>query len=406
MCVLTVVVFGLMLTGCPQQTADGGLEPPDIDAEAALAGEAAESAEVAAPEGDPIKIGAIFATTGPAAALGQPEADTAEMVEKMVNDAGGIDGRPLEIIIRDTKGEETEALAAIKELIEKEGVLAIVGPTRSGTTLGIIDAIEKAEVPLVSCAAASKITTPVKKWVFKTPQTDAHAVEAIYGYLNDQGISKIAVITASSGFGVAGLEQLKSQAEAAGIEIVTAEEFQDSDTDMTAQLTRIKNGDAQGVICWGIGPPPSLITKQMAQIQLDIPIFQSHGVANKRFIEGAGDAAEGVILPAGKLLVVDQLPDSEPQKAVLAAYKKAYEEAFEKDVDTFGGHAWDALQMIINGIREGGDDRAAIRDAIESTTGFVGTGGVFNYSADDHYGLTADAFVMIKIVDGEWQLAD
>ena len=405
MCVLTVVVFGLMLTGCPQPTEEVQL-PPDAAAEAQLAAEAQATPDVTPPEGEPYKIGAIFATTGPAAALGQPEADTAEMIEEMTNAAGGINGRPVEIIIRDTKGEETEALAAIKELIEKEGVLAIVGPTRSGTTLGIIDAIEKAEVPLVSCAAAVKITTPVKKWVFKTPQTDAHAVEAIYGYLNDKGISKIAVISASTGYGVAGLEQLKLQAEAAGIEIVDAEEFQDTDTDMTAQLTRIKNGDAEGVICWGIGPAPSLVTKQMAQIQLDIPIFQSHGVANKRFIEGAGDAAEGVILPAGKLLVVDQLPDSDPQKATLAAYKKAYEEKFNKDVDTFGGHCWDALQMVINGIREGGDDPAAIRDTIESTTGFVGTGGVFNYSADDHYGLTADAFVMIKIVDGEWQLAD
>jgi len=405
MCVLTVVVFGLMLTGCPQPTEEVVLPPDDIG-EAELAAQADAASEVTPPEGEPYKIGAIFDTSGVASALGQPEADTAEMVEEMINAAGGINGRPLKIIVRDTKGEETEALAAIKELIEKEGVLAIVGPSRSGTTLGIIDAIEKAEVPLISCAASAKITTPVKKWVFKTPQTDAHAVEAIYGYLNEKSISKIAVISASSGFGVAGLEQLQLQAEAAGIEIVTAEEFQDTDTDMTAQLTRIKNSDAEGVICWGIGPPPSLVTKQMAQLQLGIPLFQSHGVANKRFIEGAGDAAEGVILPAGKLLVVDQLPDSDPQKATLAAYKEAYEAEFSKDVDTFGGHAWDALQMVINGIREGGEDTAAIRDAIESTTGFVGTGGVFNYSADDHYGLTADAFVMIKIVDGEWQLAD
>lgn len=405
MCVLTVVVFGLMLTGCPKPAKDVQLPPDDV-AETELAAQADAVPAVPAPEGEPYKVGAIFAMTGVAAALGQPEADTAEMVEKMVNDAGGINGRPLQIIIRDTKGEETEALAAIKELIEKEGVLAIAGPSRSGTTLGIIDAIEKAEIPMVSCAASAKITTPVNKWVFKTPQTDADAVVNLYAYLGKHDISKVAVITVSNGFGVSGLEQLKAQAEDAGIEIVATEEFQGSDTDMIAQLTRIKNTDAEGVICWGVGPAPALIAKQMKQIQLDLPLFESHGVANRRFIEGAGDAANGVVLPAGKLLVVDQLPDSDPQKATLLAYKKAYEDMFKKDADTFGGHAWDALQMIVKGIREGGDDPAAIRDSIESTTDFVGISGVFNYSADDHYGLTPDAFVMIKIVDGEWQLAD
>jgi len=396
---LGIVALLVALTGCPEPPS----ETPEVVMEVPEDG--AETPEVAAPEGDPIKIGGIFATTGPAAALGQPEADTARMIEEMVNAEGGIDGRPLQIIIRDTKGDETEALKAIMELVEKEGVIAIAGPSRSGTTLGIIDAIEKAEVPLVSCAAAAKITTPVKKWVFKTPQTDAHAVETIFDYLNDKGISKIAVISASSGFGVAGLEQLEAQAEGAGIAITTAEQFQDTDTDMTSQLTRIKGTDAEAVVCWGIGPAPALVAKNMMQLQMEIPLIQSHGVANKRFIEAAGDAANGVILPAGKLLVADQLDDSEAQKEVLLAYKEAFETKYERDADTFGGHSWDAVQIILAGIREGGEDRAAVRDAIESTTGFIGTGGVFNYTAEDHYGLTADAFVMIEIVDGEWQLA-
>ncbi len=399
LCMLGIVALLVALTGCPEPPS----ETPEVVMEVPEDG--AETPEVAAPEGDPIKIGGIFATTGPAAALGQPEADTARMIEEMVNAEGGIDGRPLQIIIRDTKGDETEALKAIMELVEKEGVIAIAGPSRSGTTLGIIDAIEKAEVPLVSCAAAAKITTPVKKWVFKTPQTDAHAVETIFDYLNDKGISKIAVISASSGFGVAGLEQLEAQAEGAGIAITTAEQFQDTDTDMTSQLTRIKGTDAEAVVCWGIGPAPALVAKNMMQLQMEIPLIQSHGVANKRFIEAAGDAANGVILPAGKLLVADQLDDSEAQKEVLLAYKEAFETKYERDADTFGGHSWDAVQIILAGIREGGEDRAAVRDAIESTTGFIGTGGVFNYTAEDHYGLTADAFVMIEIVDGEWQLA-
>jgi len=390
-----MAVLLAFLAGCPQPRTEQPAMPDDV-----MVGPDTE------PTGEPIKIGGIFALTGPAASLGQPEADTAKMIAEQVNSQGGIDGRRIEIVIRDTKGDETEGLAATKELIESEGVVAIAGPSRSGTTLGIIDTIESAEIPLVSCAAAVKITTPVKKWVFKTPQTDAHAVEKIYGYLNEQGISKIATITVSNAYGEGGLEELKGQAEGAGIEITTSEQFQDSDTDMTAQLTRIKGTDAEAVVCWGVGPAPALITKQMQQLGLEMRMIQSHGVANKRFIEAAGDAAEGVILPAGKLLVAEQLPDSDPQKAVLIEYKTNYEEKYGKDADTFGGHAWDAVQLILKGIREGGDDPAAIRDAIENTTGFVGIGGIFNYSAEDHYGLTADAFVMITIENGEWKLVE
>lgn len=393
--VAALVVLVTFLVGCPQPTQV--TEGPAVET---------EPAEIPPPTGEPYKIGGVFALSGPASALGQPEADTAKMVEEQINAEGGINGRPVQIIIRDTKGQETECLAAVKELVENEKVLAIVGPSTSGETLGIIDYIEKAEVPLVSCAAAVKITTPTKKWVFKTPQTDAHAVENIYAYLKAKGITKVATITVSNAYGDAGLEQLKTQAEAAGIAVVASEQFQETDTDMTAQLTRIKGTDAGAVICWSVGPAPALATKQMKQLGMTIPMIQSHGVANKRFIEGAGDAAEGVVLPAGKLLAAEQLPDDDRQKPVLLAYKQAFEAKYQSDVNTFGGHAWDALQIVLNGIRAGGDDRAAIRDAIEGTTDFVGIGGIFNYTAEDHYGLTADAFVMITVKDGEWALAE
>jgi len=391
-CMLAAVTVGLM--GCPKTkpvTQGPPEEPP---------------ASTLTPQGEPYKIGGVFALSGPPSSLGQPEADTAKMIVEQVNAEGGINGRPLEIIIRDTKGQETECLAAVKELVEKEKVLAIVGPSTSGETLGVIEYIESAQVPLVSCAAAAKITTPVRKWVFKTPQTDAHAVENIYKYLKGKGITKIATMTVSNAYGDAGLEQLKAQAEGAGIKIVASEQFNESDTDMTAQITRIKGTDAQAIVCWSVGPAPALITKQIRQLGLKIPIIQSHGVANKRFIEGAGDAAEGVVLPAGKLLVADQLPDSDRQKSVLIAYRDAFQAKYNSDVNTFGGHAWDAMQIVIKAIRQAGEDRAAIRDAIEATKDFVGIGGIFNYSPEDHYGLTADAFVMVTIKNGQWTLAE
>lgn len=385
----------LVAAGCPQQPEDVVMPPDDILDPLAME-----------PTGEPIRIGGLFAITGPASSLGEPERDTAVMLQEQINAEGGIDGRPLEIIIRDTRGDETEGITAARELIDRERVVAIVGPSTSGVTLGIIDTMEQAEIPLLSCAAARKITDPTKKWVFGTPQSDEDAVARIFEYLNSVGISRVATITASSGFGIAGLEQLELQAEGAGITLVTNEEFADTDNDMTPQLTKIKGTDPEAVICWGIGPAPALIARNMRQLDMQVPLIMSHGVANRRFIEGAGEAAEGIILPAGKLLVADQLPDEDRQKQVLLDYAASFEEKFGKPADTFGGHAWDAIMLVVNAIREHGAEPDQIREGIENTEDFVGIGGIFNFGPDRHYGLSPEAFVMIEIRDGDWTLLD
>lgn len=375
--------------------------------------EVAEGLPEAAPpegvtEGEPIKIGALFAVTGEASSLGEPEADTAKMLEKQFNESGGIAGRPVKVLIRDTKGLESDALNAAMELVDRENVVAIVGPSRSGTTMAVIDFVEREGVPLISCAAARAITDPVKEWVFQVPPGDRDAVYRIYRYMNAQDISKIAILTASSGYGAEGHKQLTDQAEGAGIEIVAEESFNDTDADMTAQLTRIKNTEAQAVVCWGVGKAPALIAKNMAQLAMEIPLFQSSGVANERFIEVAGDAGNGVIMPAAKLIVLDQLPGDEPQIEALREYHDMFVAEYGRDPDHYGGHAWDALHIVKQAIeRAGADaDRAAIRDEIEKTEGFVGIGGIFTYGPDDHYGLSPEAFALVKIVDGDWVLVE
>lgn len=393
---LALMALAVVLAGCPSREQE--VAPPD---DVMPPDEATETAG-----SEPIKIGGIFATTGPASSLGEPEANTAMMLQEQINADGGIDGREIEILIRDTKGQETEGLTVVKELIDQEGVVAIVGPSRSGTTMAIIEEVQAKEIPLISCAAARAITEPVKQWVFNTPQSDEDAVTKIYDYLNGEGIGKIAVITASSGYGQQGLIQLEELAPGAGLEIVAKEEFADTDNDMTVQLTKIKNSDAQALICWGIGPAPSQIAKQAKQLEIGIPVIMSHGVANRRFIEGAGEGAEGVILPAGKLLVADQLPEDDPQKELLLEYAADYEEKFDKPADTFGGHAWDAIMLVVNAIEENGAEPAQIREGIENTEGFVGIGGTFNFSAENHYGLSPEAFVMVTIKDGDWVLMD
>jgi branched-chain amino acid transport system substrate-binding protein len=351
---------------------------------------------------EPYKVGAVFAITGPAAWLGEPERNTVKMIQEQVNAQGGINGHPLEIIIEDTVGEEAKAVMAVQKLINRDNVLAIVGPTRSGTTMAVIPIIEKAEVPLVSCAAAEAIVNPVKKWVFKTPQKDSDAAIRIYEKMKEMNISKVAIITATEGFGMEGRKQLTQLAPKYGITIVADETYGPKDTDMTAQLTKIKGTDAQAIVNWSIVPGQATIIKNRKQLGMTIPLFQSHGFGNIKYARAAGDAADGVLFPAGRLLVADSLPDNHPQKALLEKYKSDYETKFKGDVSTFGGHAYDALTLVVAALRAVGPDRAKIRDYIENTKNFVGTGGIFNYSAEDHTGLTKDAFEMITIKSGKF----
>ena len=361
-------------------------------------------AAAAKPQGEPIKIGCIFAITGDASSLGIPERNTAQMLEKMINDAGGVKGRPVKIIIEDNRGEPAEALNAAKRLVEKENVLAIVGPSRTGDTLALIDYMERVQVPLISCAAGIQIVKPVRKWVFKTPQSDRMAVEKIVAYLKQEKITRVAIISDNTAFGKGGLAELRTLLPGAKMQIVASEEYGPKDGSMETQVTKIRGTNAQAVVCWGTPPGPAIVARNMKQLGLKIPLICSHGVANETFLNLAGDAADGVVLPAGRLIVADQIPAGHPQKKVLMDYSTRYRAAFDKPADTFGGHAWDAIQLVVKAIREVGPDRAKIRTQLERTKGFVGTGGVFNFWAGDHNGLSKDAFVMVKVVDGKWTL--
>jgi len=353
---------------------------------------------------DPYIIGGVFSITGSNSPLGEPEKNSMNMFVDTVNENGGINGHPLKAVIYDDEGDATKCVNMAKKLIDKDNVLAIVGPSLSGNTFAIMPIAEENEVPLISCAASIKITTPVSKWVFKTPQTDVLAVERIYDYLKTKGITRIAIMTVSNGYGDSGKEQLKAQAPAAGIEIVMEESFGEKDEDMTAQLTKIKGSDAGAIICWGTNPGPAIVAKNIVQLGITIPLIQSHGVASPKYIEYAGEAANGNVLPTGKILVLDQLPASDPQGPVLLEYKTKYEAAFNAPVSGFGGYAWDAMGIIANALKEAGNDRAKLRDSIERTTEYVGVSGIFNITAEDHNGLTKDAFVMVIIENGTWKI--
>jgi branched-chain amino acid transport system substrate-binding protein len=369
-------------------------------------------------EKEPYKVGAVFAITGGASFLGEPERNTVKMMEEEINAAGGIKGNPLELIVYDTEGDPTKTVNAVNKLINMDKVAAIIGPTRSGSTMAVVPIVEEAKIPLVSCAAAEAIVTDPdtgkeRYWTFKTPQKDSHAVIRIYEHMKSKGISKVALITGTTGFGDQGRKQLKKYAAEMGFSIVADETYAPADTDMTAQLTKIKETDAQAVINWSIVDGQSIVPKNMLQLNMTIPLYQSHGFGNVKYIEKAGnEAAEGIICPVGRLLVAEQLPDDHPQKDLLVKYKTAYEEKYNEYVSTFGGHAYDSLQLVVKALEEVGSEvkeegvnvalRPKIRDAIEKTTNFAGTGGIFNFSPDDHNGLTKAAFDMMTVKDGKF----
>jgi branched-chain amino acid transport system substrate-binding protein len=352
---------------------------------------------------DTIKVGAVLAVTGPASFLGAPEAKTLEMLVVAVNASGGINGKKLELIIKDSGASPEKAISFAKQLIEEEKVFAIIGPSTSGETMAIKNLAEESKTILLSCAAAEVIVKPVAKYVFKTPQMDRDAVIRIFEQMKKMKISKIGVLSSNTGFGKAGKEQIEKLAPEHGIQIAVNEVYDKAATDLTAEVTKLKAANVQGVINWSIEPAQAIVIKNARQIGITAPIFQSHGFGNIQYVKAAGAAAEGIIFPAGRLLVAEGLSDKHPQKDLLVAYKRAYETKFPgEDVSTFGGHAYDAFMILVKALKEASADKEKVRTAIENLKGFSGTGGVFNFSAEDHNGLDKNAFEMLTVKNGKF----
>ena len=359
-------------------------------------------------EKEPYKVGAVFSVTGRTSFLGEPEKKTAVMIAEAINKVGGINGHPLELVIYDDESDETKAVLAVKRLLKKDKVPVIIGPSLSGNTLAVVKVMNDAKVPLVSCAASNKIVTPVvdRHWIFKVPQSDTHAVEKIYDYLLKNGINKIAIMSVSTGFGASGREELLRLAPQVGIEILADERYGPKDTDITAQLTRIRGTDAQAIVNWSVGPTQVLAVKNWHDLGMtSMPFYQSHGFGSRKNITLAAGAAEGVLCPLGRVNIPDLVPDDNPQKKVIEIYNKAYQEKYKEPLSSFGGHGWDALNLVIDALKAVGPDSAKIRDYIETRTNFIGQHGVFNFSPTDHNGLTKEAFEMVVVKDGDWALA-
>jgi branched-chain amino acid transport system substrate-binding protein len=352
-----------------------------------------------------LRIGALFSITGPASFLGEPERNTLEMLVKEANAKGGVKGHKLELVVYDTQGDATKAVQLATKLIKNDKVSIIVGPSTTGETMAVIPVVEKEKIPMISCAAGIKITDPVKKYVFKTPANDHVAAEKIFNYMVSKKQKSVALLTVTDGFGSSGREQLKDMAKKKGITIVADETYGPKDTDMTAQLTKIKGSKADAIICWGTNPGPAIVTRNVKQLGIKIPLYQSHGVASKKYIELAGsDNAEGVLLPAGKLAIFDKLKSSDPQLKLLKGYDQAYKKAYGVEASTFGGYAYDSFLLISEAVKKGTAPEQ-LRDGLEGVRKLVSISGIFNMTHSDHNGLDLNAFEMVRISKGDWTIA-
>lgn len=356
-----------------------------------------------------IKIGALVSITGPASFLGDPEQKTLELYVKKINESGGVLGKQLELITYDTGANPKKAIGFIKRLINQDKVVAVIGDSSSGATLAVMPFAQKAKIPLISMAGSIQIIKPVKKFVFKTPATDEVACRKIFQFLKKQNKTNVALISGTGGFGKSMREQCKKVSTELGIKILADETYGPSDTDMSAQLTKIKSiKEVQAVINPGFGQGPAIVAKNYKQLAIEPILIESHGVASKKFIELAGEASEGIIVASPPVVVANLLDDKDPVKKVALDYIKEYEAEYKIPTSTFGGYAYDALFLLVEGIKNANStEPKKIRDGIEKVQNYAGLNGIFNMSKDDHMGLDIDSGIrMLVVKNGDWALAE
>jgi len=363
---------------------------------------------------DTIKIGAFFDLSGRAAFIGTPTKLVAEMVVDQINAEGGVNGKQLELVVGDTEANPAKTVSLAKKFIYKDKVAAIIGPTLTDTGMAVKKVVEDAGMPTFMTVGGDPVIMGGEKFgsfnnVFKSPQRSSIAVERLFMFLKEKGLTKVALLSAADGFGKDGARWMKKLAPEYGIEILIEESFGTRDTDMTAQLTNAKNAGPQALIAWTIGPAGSIIAKNKAQLGIDLPLFQCHGLPDPKYVELAGKASEGDRMPATKLMVADELPDSDPQKAVIKEFIRLYTEQYNFDkefpINTHSGYAWDAITIVANAMKKVGTEPEALRKAIEETKGYVGISGIYSLTPEDHNGLGVDSMVIVEVKDGKFVMA-
>jgi branched-chain amino acid transport system substrate-binding protein len=358
-------------------------------------------------KGEPIKIGAVLSLTGAQAGLGVPEENALKMDVKRINDEGGVNGHPIEVLIEDDASDVDQAVSATTKLIERDKVVAIIGSTGSGQSMAMRGDIDKAGIPQVSLGSSTDITGQFDKWVFQTPWTAKLIVPLTLDYIKGAGFTKVGLISEDTGFGKDGRKLVKEMAASKGLTVVGDEVFKGTDTDMTAQLTVLKSAGAEVVLMWSSVAASAIVPKNMAQLNWKAPLVGCHGIARQEFIDGAGASAEGVTAFAGKVLAPETYGVGSEGYKTATGFVERYTKAYGKAPDHFAGHAYDALYLIVEAARilPAGFGPEELRGEIEQTKDFPGIGGTFTFSATDHNGMTASDIVRYKVENGKWVLA-
>ncbi|CAM3340215.1 ABC transporter substrate-binding protein [Deinococcus saxicola] len=357
-----------------------------------------------------IRVGVIVSGTGPAASLGIPERNTVALLPQTIA------GQKIVYTILDDASDTTAAVTSARKLIQDNKVDLIIGTTTTPASLAMIDVVAEAKVPMISLAASESIIKPVdakRQWVFKTPQTDAIMAAAIAQHMQQNKIKTVGYIGFNDAYGEGWLAELKRNAAARGIKVVAEERYGRSDTSVTGQVLKVLAAKPDAVLIGASGVPAVLPEKTLKDRGYTGKVYQTHGVANADFLRVGGKDVEGAILPAGPVLVADQLPDTNPNKKVGLNYASLYEAKYgQGSVSTFGAHMWDAGLLMQKAIPSAlkkaqpgtAEFRSALRDALEGSRNIIGAHGIFNLSATDHLGLDARSRVMVQVVDGKWKL--
>jgi branched-chain amino acid transport system substrate-binding protein len=355
----------------------------------------------------PYKIGSVFSLTGPGALLGERMKTTVEMMVEAVNKKGGINGRPVTLTIYDAASDVTKAVAATNRLITQDEVDIISGAgNMSGLSLAMKPIATRYGVPMISNAGASGIVEPIDKsaWVFKSHLTDREVIGRAIDYWKSKGITRVAMLSDTSGFGTSARDELKLQAPGAGINVVAWEEFGMAATELVPQLTRIRAANPEVILCWTVAPSGVVFMKNARQLGMKQILMHGFGYVVPRYMEMAGDAAEGAVLVSLRFPVGSQLPDSDPTKKVILNYIAEHKAKYGSEPDVYGAEAYDGMTMAFMALEAANSfDKEKIRSALERLQ-FIGTNGLYKFSPQKHYGLTKDDAVVMEWRNGNWKL--
>lgn len=362
---------------------------------------------VLADEKRPYKIGSVFSLTGVGALLGERMKTTVEMMVEAVNEKGGINGHPVELIVYDAASDVTKAVAAINRLISQDKVDIISGAgNMSGISLAMKPVAMRHGVPMISNAGARGIVEPIEEsaWVFKSHLTDREVIGRAIDYWKSKGITRVAMLSATSGFGTSARDELKRQAPGSGIDVVSWEEFDRMANDLTPQLTRIRSANPEAILAWTVAPSGVVFMKNARQLGMKQILMHGFGYVVPKYMQMAGTASEGTVLVSLRFPVGRQLPDSDPAKKVILNYIEEHKAKYGVEPDVYGAEAYDGMLMALKALQAANSfDKEKIRQALEKLE-FVGTNGLYKFSSKSHYGLQKADAVVMEWRNGDWNL--